>query len=441
MIRGNGPLPGPSDIPDQVFDPRRLAAVHESGLLGTPPEDTFDDLAGLAAIIIDVPLAFVTVVDDTRSFWKSTIGLDIPDIDRRQNPIRDSFCKYLIAAGGPVVLDDVVADPRVRDNPTVAHLGVGAWAGYPIHAPGGEILGGFCVVSHEPRRWSDRELHTLATLSRAVSNEIALRAALTTARRRLDDMARAHAGTLHVARTLQAGLLPPALPDVPGVEVVSHYQAAGGTEVIGDFYDLFHVTGDAWCAVIGDVCGHGVEAAQVTALARHTLRATAILREQPSAVLTNLDRAMVAQNGSDGRYLTAAYVTFRITATGVDGRLCLAGHPKPIIRRTDRTLTRVGTPGSILGALPRLNLVDVDFHLDPGDLLLLYTDGITERRGPEGTQFGDAAFDRAVAATAGLTAQRAVTHVAAVADTFGCGRSDDDTALLAIQPSPSGRRP
>ncbi len=434
MIRRTGSLPAPHVIPPQVSDPRRLAAVRDSGLLDTPPEDIFDDLARLAAVITGVPLAFVTVVDDTRSFWKSTIGLDVPDLTQRQNPVQDSFCKYVIAAGGPVILDDVPSDPRVRDNPTVAHLDIGAWAGYPIHAPGGEIVGGFCVISHEPRQWTDRELHTLATLSRAVSNEIALRAALTIAQQRLDEMARAHDNTLRLARTLQAGLLPPTLPDVPGVPVASYYQAAGGAEVIGDFYDLFHVTDQWWCAVIGDVCGHGVEAAQVTALARHTLRATAILREQPSAVLANLDRAMVAQNGVDGRYLTAAYLTFRLTDTGIDGRLCLAGHPKPVIRRTDGTIERIGTPGSILGALPQLKLFDVDFHLDPGDLLLLYTDGITERRSPHDAFFGEVEFDRAIAATTDLSAPQTVAHVAAAADTFGHGRCDDDTALLVIQP-------
>ncbi|MBB5867678.1 serine phosphatase RsbU (regulator of sigma subunit) [Allocatelliglobosispora scoriae] len=426
-------LPGPHEIPAGVFDPVRLAAVRATGLLDTSPEDAFDELARLATLIAEVPLAFITVVDDTRSYWKSSIGLEIGDVTQRQNPVRDSFCKYLIAADGPVVLDDVAADTRVRDNPTVTKLVIGAWAGYPIRGANGEIIDGFCVVSHEPRHWTERELRTLDTLSRAASKEIALREALSVAEQRLVDMTAAHEHAVALARTLQASLLPPILPAVPGVQVAAFYQAAAGTtEVVGDFYDLFR-TPDGWGAAIGDVCGHGVEAAQVAALARHTLRADANFFEQPSAVLANLDRTLFAANGINGRFLTAAYATFRVTGTGLDGRLCLGGHPKPLVRRADGTVAAVGVLGTFLGALPRISLTDVDVHLDPGDLLLLYTDGLTERRLPGGRQFGDTEFAASLAATRGLTAQEAVISIAEAANRFAPGYSDD-TALLALQP-------
>jgi serine phosphatase RsbU (regulator of sigma subunit) len=426
-------LPGVREIPPQVFDPARLAAVRATGLLDTAPEDTFDELARLAATIAKVPLAFITVVDDTRSFWKSAIGIDIADLSQRQNPVLDSFCKYLIGTGGPVVIDDVAADARVRDNPAVKELDIGAWAGYPIYGRSGKIVGGFFVISHEPRHWSDWELQTLATLSRAASKEIALREALSVSEQRLTDMTRAHQVAIDLARALQDSMLPPALPGVPGVQIAARYQAAGTVEVVGDFYDVFHVVGDWWCAVIGDVCGHGLEAAKVTALARYTLRADANVHEQPSLVLANLDRALIAQNGVGGRYLTAAYATFRVTDAGIDGRLCLGGHPRPVIRRADGTVTAIGVPGSLLGALSRLSLTDVDFHLGPGDLLLFYTDGLTERRGSDQTQFGDTALHRSIAATRQLDAYDAISHVIGAADAFSYGRINDDTALLAIQ--------
>ena len=434
-------LPGLHEIPPEVFDPVRVAAVRATGLLDTAPEDTFDDLARLAAVIAEVPMAFITLVDDTRSYWKSAVGMDIADLSQRQNPVLDSFCKYLIATGGPVVFDDVVADERVRDNPAVKELDIGAWAGFPIYGLSGEVLGGFFVISHEPRHWSEWEIQTLATLSRAASKEIALREALNVAEQRLSDMTRAHKTAAELARALQDSLLPPILPNVPGIQAAAHYQAAGTIEVVGDFYDLFHVVGDWWCAVIGDVCGHGVEAAKVTALARYTLRADANLHEQPSIVLADLHRALVAQNGIGGRYLTAAYATFRVTGAGIDGRLCLAGHPKPVIRRADGSVTPIGVSGSLLGALVDVKLTDVDFHLDAGDLLLLFTDGLTERRHPDqtrfaDTQFGDIEFHRSVAATGSLNAYDTITHIVAAADTYSRGRTNDDTALLAIQVNP-----
>src|SRR5262245_19416335 len=138
-------FPGPTEVPEQVYDPARLAAVRASGLMDTPPEQAFDALASLAAMVTDAPLALITVVDDQRSYWKSSIGLDVVDVADRQHPVGESFCKYLIATGAPVIIDDVANDERVRDNPSVARIGIGAWAGYPIYGPGGEVLGCLCV--------------------------------------------------------------------------------------------------------------------------------------------------------------------------------------------------------------------------------------------------------------------------------------------------------
>jgi serine phosphatase RsbU (regulator of sigma subunit) len=429
-------LPRRHEIPAKIFDPVRLAAVHATGLLDTEPEDAFDELSRLASVITQAPLAFITVVDDTRSYWKSVVGDEVDDLSRRELPVLDSLCKYLIATGGPVILDDVAADVDVRDNPTVRALDIGAWVGYPIYGLSGEILGGLFVISHTARHWSDGEIRTLATLSRAASKEIALREALAESERRLKDMTRAHQVAVELARTLQDSLLPPLLPAVPGVEVAARYQAAGAIEVVGDFYDLFHVVGGWWCAVIGDVCGHGVEAAKVTALARYTLRAEANLHEQPSLVLASLDRALKAQNGVNGRYLTAAYATFRVTSSGIDGRLCLAGHPAPMIRRVDGTVAAIGTAGTLLGVMSRVALTDVDFHLDPGDLLLLYTDGLTERFSLDGSLFGQRALPSALAGTGRLTADATIGHILDTADAYGRRRTDDDTALFAIQVSP-----
>jgi serine phosphatase RsbU (regulator of sigma subunit) len=426
-------LPDLRPIPPKVSDPVRVAAVRATGLLDTAPEDAFDELARLASVITEAPLAFITVVDDSRSYWKSAVGDGVADQPPRQHPVLDSLCQYLIATGGPVVLDDVATDKRMLDNPTVKELDIGAWAGYPIYGLTGQILGGFFVISHAPRRWSEWEIQTLATLSRAASKEVALREALAESERRLTEMTQAHLVAVELARTLQDSLLPPQLPGVPGVQVAARYQAAGTVEVIGDFYDLFHVVGGWWCAVIGDVCGHGVEAAKVTALARYTLRADANVHEQPSVVLEHLDRALKTQSGNNGRYLTAAYATFRVSAVGIDGRLCLAGHPAPLIRRVDGTVTQIGTPGTLLGVLSTVALTDVDFHLGPGDLLLFYTDGLTERFGADGVQFSQLELPRVIAGTGTLTPDDTITRIVDAADAFSHRGTIDDTALLAIQ--------
>jgi GAF domain-containing protein len=112
---------------------------------------------------------------------------------------------------------------------------IGAWAGYPIQGPGGEVLGSMCVIDENPHDWQAAELATLGTLARAVSNEINLRGHLSAARESLQ-LAEA------LARSLQESLLPPSLLPVPGLDTAASYQpAAGGTTVVGDFFDLFHV--------------------------------------------------------------------------------------------------------------------------------------------------------------------------------------------------------
>jgi serine phosphatase RsbU (regulator of sigma subunit) len=162
-------------VPAQVFDPVRLAAVRDSGLLDTPAEANFDRLAGLASMLLGAPFAFVTVVDETRSFWKSCIGIDSDDINERQNPVEQSFCQYVIGTGEPLIVGDVAADPRTADNPSIALMGVAAWAGYPLLGPQGQILGTFCVVDTVVREWTEQHVQILATLAAAAGAEIALR--------------------------------------------------------------------------------------------------------------------------------------------------------------------------------------------------------------------------------------------------------------------------
>ena len=311
----------PDGLPAALSDPRRIAAVLATGLLNTKPEPPFDDLAEIAAAITGCERAFITLVDEDRSFWKSCVGVDLQQTGGRQNPARESFCYFLVGLGDRFVVEDAAEDPRTRDHPSVAPMKIGAWAGYPILGPAGEVLGSMCVIDENPHPWQPAELAALGTLARAVSNEINLRGTLAAARESL-------LVSQALARSLQDSLLPPVLRPVPGLDVAASYQpAAGGTTVVGDFYDLFHVRGPWWSTVVGDVCGKGVEAAKVTALARYTLRADAAQHLSPAAVLLRLNAALLAQR-QDDRFLTAVYATFRLTPGGLAGRLCCAGHPR-----------------------------------------------------------------------------------------------------------------
>jgi serine phosphatase RsbU (regulator of sigma subunit) len=432
----NEPLfPGGVDaagMPLALHDPQRLAAVAATGLLDTGPEPAFEDLADLAAVLTGCSRAFITLVDEERSFWKSCIGVDARELASRQGRVEDSFCYFLVGLGDVFAVADAATDPRTRDHPSVKPMKIGAWAGYPILSTGGQVLGSMCVIDENPHAWQPAELGVLATMARAVSNEMNLRRTLVLARESLQ-LSR------DLARSLQDSLLPPVLESVPGLEVSASYvPAAGGTEVVGDFYDLFHVRGSWWCAAIGDVCGKGTEAAKLTALARYTLRAAASHHLSPAAILRDLNTALIDQY-RDGKLVTAMVATFQISPGGMSGRICAAGHPPALILRADGSVTDVGQIGTLLGFIPDVRLTETRFRLKPGDTLLLYTDGATEARRPEGDGtaerpfFGEEALVRALADSRGRSAQAIIRHLGQLLADHTAHWASDDTALLALR--------
>ncbi|RDG37148.1 PP2C family protein-serine/threonine phosphatase [Streptomyces corynorhini] len=428
--------PPAGELPNAVFDPARLAAVAASGLLDTAPEGTFDDLAQLALAITGAQKAFFTVADGRRSFWKTALGIEPGGA--RENDIRDSPCHVLIGTGKELIAEDAAADPRVRDLAAVDALGIGAWAGFPVVSPDGHVLGGFCVVDKDARPFTAEQSHALRTLARSVSSEIALRQALRQARASGDASAA-------LARTLQDSLLPPRLPNAPGLDVAAvHLPAdsseAAGTEVVGDFYDLFRTRGESWCAVMGDVCGKGIDAAKVTALARYTLRAEATQHTGPATVLHRLHEAVAGQRVSE-RFLTVALAVFGPDedGDGVTGRYASAGHPPALVRRADGTVEELDATGMLLSPLlppTRDHLADTAFHLRPGDALLLYTDGITEARDGRGPLFGEDRLAEALAATHGADAATTLAALWGRASEHSGGQAADDTALMLLRVAP-----
>ena len=167
-----------------------------------------------------------------------------------------------------------------------------------------------------------------------------------------------------IARTLQRSLRPGALPDVPGLSASVRFNAAGeGVELGGDFYDLYRARDGGWAALIGDIQGKGPEAAAVTALARHTLRAASAYEHRPSGVLTNLHRALREQV-SDGRFCTVAYAYMQVVPGHVRLELACGGHPLPLVVHSDGRVEEVGRLGTLLGSDADPLLADVGVELE-----------------------------------------------------------------------------
>lgn len=427
----------PDDVLARILDPARLAAVRRTGLLDTGPEDPFDRLARLAAMLLGAPFAFVTVVDDTRSFWKSCVGVDATDPAKRQNLVHDSFCQYVIGRDAELIVTDTAVDERTRGNPSIEAMGVAAWAGFPVRSPEGHVLGTFCAVDTVPRDWTASDVEVLRTLSHAAAGEIALRLALADAQAatRRAEQATEHAVTL--AQTLQESLLPPALPRIPGLQAAVRYRrGAGGGEVLGDFYDVFPSVGGSWGAVVGDVSGKGPTAAKTTALARYTLRAAAARGTVPSRILGILNSALREWYTTDDQYLTAVYATLRPQRRGFDVRVSCGGHDPAVIRRADGTVHTLGRHGLILGWLDKPGLHDQSTVLYPGDSLLLYTDGATEARRPaDRAMFGVDRLHQVVADAPATSADDLAAAVQAAVLDHSDGQVSDDTVVLVLHVS------
>jgi PAS domain S-box-containing protein len=267
----------------------------------------------------------------------------------------------------------------------------------------------------------------------ALVEQLAVRAALA-----LDNSRLFHSRN-RVARSLQAALLPPALPSIPGIGLAARYDvSAAEADVVigGDFYDVIPVAPGSWGMVVGDVCGRGPSAAALTGLVRHTLRSAVVREQVPSRVLTQTNQAML-QQFDDASFCTAAYVRVDISDPP-SGHVLVsassAGHPRPVLVRADGHAEALDCAGTLLGVVSEPDLVDISVELGPGDAIVLYTDGVTEaRRGSE--LFGEVRLVEVLASRAGATAEEIAAGLdEQVAEFRRSAR--DDTAILVIQALP-----
>jgi PAS domain S-box-containing protein len=288
----------------------------------------------------------------------------------------------------------------------------------------GRTIGAITLVSSKPDRRYDREDLLLA-------EDLAYRCALAA------DNARLYRGRSEIARVLQRSLLPPHLPEIPGVEVGAEYLSVEeASEVGGDFYDLINTVEDGWICAIGDVRGKGVEAASVTALARYTIRAVTLKNDKPSEVLAALNEAMLRQLPED-RFCTAACIRLepQDDSLGVGVDVSRAGHPPPLLVSPEGTVEEVGCSGRVLGVFPEAELKDTSLRLMPGEALVLYTDGVTEARSPDGDFFGEGRLRRLLGSCAGCDAVTFARRIKSVVLDFQEGYPRDDLAILVLRAS------
>jgi PAS domain S-box-containing protein len=285
----------------------------------------------------------------------------------------------------------------------------------------GRSLGAISLLAAESgRRFDSGDL--------AFAEEIARRTALAI------DNARIHGERSRIAATLQASLLPPRLPRLPGVAVASRFRAAGEAhQVGGDFFDLFATGAADWTIVMGDVSGKGPEAAAVTALARYTVREAAAHDPTPSAVLTRLNEAILSYQAEGGdRFCTAVVGRLRPATSTTAVTLASGGHPLPLRLHAAGLVEPVGVPGMLLGVSRDPDLHDAEVELGQGDSLLLYTDGVTETPTAWGL-LGERGLAALLESSRGLDADSLVERVDRIVVGLQAGDPRDDIAMVALK--------
>ncbi|WP_244892773.1 PP2C family protein-serine/threonine phosphatase [Mycobacterium asiaticum] len=447
-----------------------MHAVERYRVLDAPPDRVFGRIAGLAASFFGAPMAAVSVVGRDRIGFVAARGL----ADVRQIPREAGLCEPAIVSGDAYCVPDALT--AFPTNPFAREHRIRFYACAPIVTSGGHRLGTVAVMDHEARDASREQLSVLEDLAAIVMEQLELRLssldALGAERRLRDaaeyarDDARADRAVAQRARdearrdrddarldrdlalrdrdiaeydrdltedyaaVLQQTLLPPVLPRIEGLSLAAHYHPASPRRVGGDFYDVFPLGDNRWAFFVGDVEGHGVEAAVATSLIRYTLRSAALHYRDPTLGLAELN-AVLMRELAPRRFCTVLFGTLEPPADGSGCRVTMAtgGHPPALLLDPAGGAEEVRSPdGMLVGMIENAVFDACVIHLRPGQTLLFYTDGIVEAR-HAATPFNQDNLAVFVAERASLGAVGLVEELTMLIPKL---RPDDDIALLAI---------
>ncbi|MEU3306768.1 SpoIIE family protein phosphatase [Nocardiopsis sp. NPDC055551] len=304
------------------------------------------------------------------------------------------------------------------------------WSRVPARGPAisipliahGRELGRMTIGKNESDDFTREEADVADDLSRRVASAM--------------ENARLHERHTSMSTALQRSLLPPKdkEPVIPGVDHAVYYRPSDErSEVGGDFYDVFSASG-RWCFAIGDVCGTGPEAAAVTGLARHTLRALAREGFTPAHIMQRLNMAILDENTST-RFLTMLYGEMTPATDGTGGmrvRMVSAGHPLPMRLNQKGRVETFGSSQPLLGAFEDVGFTTESVDIHPGEVVLAVTDGVTERRSGN-DMLGDEGLEEIFSHAAGLTAQAVISRIERELEEYAPGGNADDTAMLVLR--------
>jgi len=337
-----------------------------------------------------------------------------PDTERRMIFRRgEGILGRVVSSHRAFICNDTQADPRVAQN-IVGPEGIRSFMHIPLIL-GDRLYGVLAVNSTEPRAFGERELRVMTELARHAAS--ALQNALQFEQER------------YIAETLQQALLADAPSAGPGLDVATLYRAAPGSLVGGDLHSVWRLPDDRVAVLVGDVSGKGVDAAGVTAMVRYMCEALALREHDPGALMTELNGLLWARLAEDA--LVTAFLAI-IDREDNSLRWCSAGHPPPLLVSAAGEVRALEDPGPPTGAFPDADYVVRRAPFEPGDLLFIYTDGLSEaRRG--GVPFGEEQLREAVLEVVDEPVEGLARSVYAAARIWSEGRVTDDVAIAVVR--------
>jgi anti-sigma regulatory factor (Ser/Thr protein kinase) len=325
----------------------RQRALDDMGILDTPPEERFDRVTRLAVQLFGVESAAITMIDHDREWSKSLAGPGSEEFPRTE-----SMCAETVKGDVALVVPDLLLDERFAEKAQPDHFRF--YAGFPLYAPGGERIGAFCVFDSQPRHFTVRETEMLRDLAAWVQQELTV------------------SQELSRASEVQQGLLPQKLLSMPGWQIAGVCIPARA--VGGDFYDWYPV-GEGAAFTLADTMGKGIAASIIAATVRAVLRSAARFADVVGAI-DAASASLSIDLDNAGVFVTAFHSRLDMdsgTMTYVD-----AGHGLSIVVRPDGTSQRLTSSSPPLGVDPETEWTQQTVDLDPGDTLIVVSDGVLD---------------------------------------------------------------
>jgi len=359
----------------------RLASLRSLGLVDTPPEERFDAITRLASTFFHTPISYISLVDETRQYLKSRVGLDFCESDRET-----SFCGHAILENEPLIIPDTLLDERFATNPQVTGQPFARfYVGLPLRGPGGHNIATLCLMDTKPRPFSDEETTQLKQLGVIAERELHLGDVI----RMQEDLLKTKDALIEsqkqVTQQMDEALayVTSLLPADIKTPMKTNWQFLPSSTLGGDSLGYHWIDDDHFAIYLLDVCGHGVGSALLSVSAMNILRTQTLPAADflaPASVLSALNKTFPMEE-NNGMYFTIWYGVLQVST----GRLLYsaAGHPPAVLVRPDQEMETLGAPGLPIGCYEEAKFEVREGLFAAGSHLYVFSDGIYEVRLPD----------------------------------------------------------